>query len=128
MTKNKWWIDRHLSDPYVKKANQEGYPSRAAYKLLEIQEKERIIVPGMNIVDLGAAPGGWSMVAKKLIGRILAHRELRGLRRILLATRDAHRLYTPFGFKPLSHPERFLTISVPNPYQPKRQIKRRSAP
>lgn len=69
MIQSKRWIERHLSDPYVKKANQEGYPSRAAYKLLEMQEKDRFITPGMNIVDLGAAPGGWSMVAKQLVGR-----------------------------------------------------------
>lgn len=62
------WIKRHISDPYVKKAQQEGYLSRAAYKLLEIQNKYQLIKPGMHIVDLGAAPGGWSQVAKKQVG------------------------------------------------------------
>ncbi len=63
------WLDRHHSDEYVKKASQEGYRSRAAYKLLEIQEKDRILQPGMRVVDLGAAPGGWSQVARQLTGK-----------------------------------------------------------
>ena len=62
------WLDRQFNDDYVKRAQQEGYRSRAAFKLLEIQEKDRIIKSGMLIVDLGAAPGGWSQVARKLVG------------------------------------------------------------
>ena len=62
------WLDRHLSDAYVKRAVQEGYRSRAAYKLLEIQERDRILKPGMSVVDLGAAPGGWSQVVRRLVG------------------------------------------------------------
>jgi len=62
------WLDRHHSDEYVKKAFREGYRSRAAYKLLEIQHKDRILRPGLTVVDLGAAPGGWSQVAQQLAG------------------------------------------------------------
>jgi 23S rRNA (uridine2552-2'-O)-methyltransferase len=62
------WIDRHLRDEYVRRAREEGYRSRAAFKLLEIQEKDRILTPGMTVVDLGAAPGGWSQVAARLVG------------------------------------------------------------
>lgn len=68
MTGSKKWLDRQHKDPYVQKARDEGYPSRAAYKLLEIQEKEQLFKPGMVVVDLGAAPGGWSKVAAKLVG------------------------------------------------------------
>lgn len=63
------WLDRHFSDAYVKRAQQEGYRSRAAYKLLEIQERDRVLRPGMAVVDLGAAPGGWSQVARRLVGQ-----------------------------------------------------------
>lgn len=69
------WMQEHLTDFYVKKAQREGYPSRAAYKLLEIQEKDKLLSPGMNVVDLGAAPGGWTVVALDLVGssgRIIA--------------------------------------------------------
>jgi len=62
------WLDRHFSDDYVKRAQKEGYRSRAAFKLLEIQQKDRCIKPGMCVVDLGAAPGGWSQVARGLVG------------------------------------------------------------
>ncbi len=57
------WIERQLSDPYVVKAQKEGYRSRAAYKLLEMDEKHHFLKPGMSVVDLGAAPGGWCQVA-----------------------------------------------------------------
>jgi len=63
------WLGEHFSDEFVKKAQQEGYRSRAVYKLKEIQEKDRIIQPCMKVVDLGAAPGGWSQYATQLIGR-----------------------------------------------------------
>jgi 23S rRNA (uridine2552-2'-O)-methyltransferase len=62
------WLKEHFNDPYVKKAQKDGYRSRASYKLLEIQEKYRIVRPGMSVVDLGAAPGGWSQVTSRLIG------------------------------------------------------------
>ncbi len=62
------WLKEHFNDPYVKMAQKDGYRSRASYKLLEIQEKYRIIRPGMSVVDLGAAPGGWSQVTSRLIG------------------------------------------------------------
>jgi 23S rRNA (uridine2552-2'-O)-methyltransferase len=62
------WLNRHFSDAYVKRAQREGYRSRAAYKLLEIQDKDRILTPGMRVVDLGAAPGGWSQVAVRMVG------------------------------------------------------------
>lgn len=62
------WLDRHFSDPYVKRAQQEGYRSRAVYKLLEIQASDRVLAPGMTVIDLGAAPGGWSQVAARIVG------------------------------------------------------------
>jgi 23S rRNA (uridine2552-2'-O)-methyltransferase len=63
------WLGEHFSDEYVKKAQQEGYRSRAVYKLKEIQEKDRILQPCMKVVDLGAAPGGWSQYATQVVGR-----------------------------------------------------------
>lgn len=62
------WLQRHANDPYVKQAQKDGYRSRASYKLLEVQEKYKLIRPGMSVVDLGAAPGGWSQVTSRLIG------------------------------------------------------------
>ena len=62
------WLKEHFDDPYVKMAQRDGYRSRASYKLLEIQEKDRILRPGMTVVDLGAAPGGWSQVAADIVG------------------------------------------------------------
>lgn len=62
------WLDRHVNDEFVKRSQREGYRSRAVYKLLEIQEKDHLIKPGQTVVDLGAAPGGWSQVAEKLVG------------------------------------------------------------
>ena len=69
------WLARHLSDPFVKQAQKDGYRSRSAYKLVELNEKDHLIRPGMRIMDLGSAPGGWSQVAGKLVGekgRVLA--------------------------------------------------------
>jgi len=69
------WLSRHLSDPFVKQSQKDGYRSRAAYKLIELNEKDRLIRPGMRVLDLGAAPGSWSQVAGRIIGgkgRILA--------------------------------------------------------
>ncbi len=62
------WMHEHLSDEFVKKAKKEGYRSRAVYKLLEIIEKNKIIQNGDIVLDLGAAPGGWSQVAVKFVG------------------------------------------------------------
>jgi 23S rRNA (uridine2552-2'-O)-methyltransferase len=62
------WLERQLSDPYVARAKREGFRSRAAYKLAEIDDKYRLLKPGMRVVDLGAAPGGWSEVAAKRVG------------------------------------------------------------
>jgi len=62
------WLTRQLNDPYVAKARREGFRSRAAYKLIEIADKYHLFRPGQRIVDLGAAPGGWSQVAAKSVG------------------------------------------------------------
>lgn len=72
---SKAWLKEHREDPYVQRAQREGYRSRACYKLLELQEKDKLIRPGMVVVDLGSAPGGWSQVAAELLkdrGRIIA--------------------------------------------------------
>ncbi len=62
------WLREHFTDEYVRRAQVEGYRSRAVYKLLEIHEKDRLLRPGMTVVDLGAAPGGWSQLATKRVG------------------------------------------------------------
>jgi 23S rRNA (uridine2552-2'-O)-methyltransferase len=62
------WLERQLNDPYVARAKREGFRSRAAYKLAEIDDKHKILKPGARVVDLGAAPGGWSQVAAKRVG------------------------------------------------------------
>ena len=62
------WLREHFDDIYVQRAKDEGWRSRAVYKLLEINEKDRLIKPGMTVLDLGAAPGGWSQMAAKLVG------------------------------------------------------------
>lgn len=62
------WLHEHFNDPWVKRAQAEGYRSRAVFKLLEIQQKDRILRPGMTVVDLGAAPGSWSQVAAGMVG------------------------------------------------------------
>ena len=69
------WLKAHFDDEYVKRAQREGFRSRAVYKLEEIQQKDRILRPGMTVVDLGAAPGGWSQYAGRLLkekGQIIA--------------------------------------------------------
>jgi 23S rRNA (uridine2552-2'-O)-methyltransferase len=65
---SKLWLERQLNDPYVAKAKREGYRSRAAFKLIEIDDKYRFLKSGMTVVDLGAAPGGWSQIAAKRVG------------------------------------------------------------
>ena len=67
-SKNRSWIKQHVNDPYVMQSQKDGYRSRASYKLLEIIGKDRLIRPGMTVVDLGSAPGGWSQVAMELVG------------------------------------------------------------
>ena len=62
------WLDRHFRDEFVKRAQREGYRARAAYKLLEIQEKDHLLKRGMRVVDLGTAPGGWAQVAQEIVG------------------------------------------------------------
>lgn len=65
---SKQWLDEHFDDHFVKQAKKDGYRSRAVYKLLEIQAKDQLIKPGMRVVELGAAPGGWSQVLSKEVG------------------------------------------------------------
>jgi 23S rRNA (uridine2552-2'-O)-methyltransferase len=62
------WLQEHVNDPYVKQAQRDGYRSRSSYKLIQLNEKDHLIRPGMLIVDLGSAPGGWSQVATRLAG------------------------------------------------------------
>ena len=74
---SKLWLERQLNDPYVARAKREGYRSRAAYKLIEIDDKARFLKKGARVIDLGAAPGGWSQVAAKRVhapqqGRVVA--------------------------------------------------------
>lgn len=69
------WLHEHVNDPYVKQAQKDGYRSRSSYKLIELNERDRLIRPGMLIMDLGSAPGGWSQVAGRMVGakgRVLA--------------------------------------------------------
>jgi 23S rRNA (uridine2552-2'-O)-methyltransferase len=65
---SKQWLRRHVNDPYVQRSKREGYRSRSAYKLTEIDERDRLLRPGQIVVDLGAAPGGWTQVAAKVVG------------------------------------------------------------
>lgn len=72
---SKAWMQEHLNDPYVKLAQKEGYRARAAYKLMEIDDKDKLIKPGMTVVDLGSAPGSWSQVAVQRLkgqGKVIA--------------------------------------------------------
>jgi len=105
------WLDRHFGDEYVKKAQREGYRSRAVFKLLELQEKDRILRPGMRVVDLGAAPGGWSQVACEIAGPgqvvaldILPMEPIAGVELIQGDFREdgpLERLYAVLGGKPV---------------------------
>src|SRR3977135_1958118 len=65
---SKLWLERQLNDPYVGRARRDGFRSRAAYKLIEIDDRHRLLKGGTRVVDLGAAPGGWSQVAAKRVG------------------------------------------------------------
>ena len=85
------WLQEHFQDEYVKQAKAQGYRSRAVFKLMEIQQKDQLIKPGMNVIDLGAAPGGWSEYVRQLIGKknkvialdILPMQEISGVEIIL---------------------------------------------
>ena len=70
------WLERQLNDPYVAAAKREGYRSRAAYKLKEIDDKYRFLKPGQRVVDLGAAPGGWSQIAAERVRAIEGHGQI----------------------------------------------------
>ncbi|WP_100658306.1 23S rRNA (uridine(2552)-2'-O)-methyltransferase RlmE [Alteromonas flava] len=65
---SKKWLDEHVNDPYVKKAQMDGYRSRASYKLIEINEKDKLYRPGSVVMDLGSAPGGWSQIVAPVVG------------------------------------------------------------
>jgi 23S rRNA (uridine2552-2'-O)-methyltransferase len=73
------WLERHLNDPYVHRSKAEGYKSRAAYKLLEIDERYRILKTGLKVIDLGAAPGGWCQVAAQICGSDNDHPSVVGI-------------------------------------------------
>ena len=62
------WLKEHVNDRFVKQAQKDGYRSRASYKLLELNDKDKLIKPGMLVIDLGSAPGGWSQIAGELVG------------------------------------------------------------
>lgn len=66
---NRQWLNEHFRDTYVRRSQQDGYRSRAVYKLLEINERDRLLRPGMTVLDLGAAPGGWSQLVAGIIGK-----------------------------------------------------------
>ncbi|MEI7456380.1 MAG: 23S rRNA (uridine(2552)-2'-O)-methyltransferase RlmE [Nitrosomonadales bacterium] len=93
---SKQWMREHINDPFVQQAQKDGYRSRAAYKLIEINEKDHLIKPGMVIVDLGATPGGWCQVAGAILGEqgkvialdLLPLEPLRGVEFILGDFRD----------------------------------------
>ncbi len=65
---NRSWMQRHVNDPWVQRSQKDGYRSRASYKLLEIDDRHRLLKPGLTVIDLGAAPGGWSQVAAARVG------------------------------------------------------------
>src|SRR6266540_913015 len=66
---SKAWLRRHVNDPYVHRAKAQGYRSRSAYKLIEIAKRDKLVRPGDNVVDLGAAPGGWAQALAERVGR-----------------------------------------------------------
>jgi 23S rRNA (uridine2552-2'-O)-methyltransferase len=78
-TSQQRWLERQLNDPYVARAKREGWRSRAAFKLIEIDDKLKLLKPGQRVVDLGAAPGGWLQVAAKRIGLEKGHGKIVGI-------------------------------------------------
>lgn len=92
---SKAWMREHVTDAYVKRAQAEGYRSRAAYKLAQIAERDKLFRPGMTVVDLGAAPGGWSQIAARRVapgGRVIAVDllEMEGLAGVSVIRGDFH--------------------------------------
>ncbi|MFZ4531778.1 MAG: RlmE family RNA methyltransferase [Alsobacter sp.] len=79
------WLERQLNDPYVARAKRDGYRSRAAYKLLEMDDKYRILKPGQRVVDLGAAPGGWAQVAAARVGSVQGRGKVVGIDLLAIA-------------------------------------------
>jgi len=79
------WLERQLNDPYVAKARREGYRSRAAYKLIELDQKFRLLKPGLAVVDLGAAPGGWTQVAVKRVRAEATENSSKALGKVIAA-------------------------------------------
>jgi 23S rRNA (uridine2552-2'-O)-methyltransferase len=73
------WLERHLNDPYVHRARADGYRSRAAYKLIEIDDRHHLLKPGQRVIDLGAAPGGWCQVAAQRVGSTEADMRVVGI-------------------------------------------------
>ncbi|RUM95506.1 RlmE family RNA methyltransferase [Pseudaminobacter arsenicus] len=73
------WLERHMNDPYVQRSKADGYRSRAAYKLIEIDERYHLLKPGMRVIDLGAAPGGWCQVAAARTGSTEADPQVIGI-------------------------------------------------
>lgn len=73
------WLERHLNDPYVQRSKAEGYRSRAAYKLIEIDDRHKLLKPGLKVIDLGAAPGGWCQVAAARTRSSEAHPHIVGI-------------------------------------------------
>lgn len=67
-TSSRRWLERHLNDPYVHRSKAEGYRARSAFKLVEIDERHKLLKPGLRVIDLGAAPGGWCQVAVQRVG------------------------------------------------------------
>lgn len=116
------WLKEHFADPYVKRAQREGYRSRAAYKLLELQEKDRLFKQGIIVVDLGAAPGGWSQVAAQLIAPtghlyaldILPMEELAGVEFLQGDFREAPILQTLLERMQGAHADIVMSDMAPN--------------
>jgi 23S rRNA (uridine2552-2'-O)-methyltransferase len=106
---SKLWLERQLNDPYVTRAKREGFRSRAAFKLTEIDDKYHLLKPGMTVVDLGAAPGGWSQVAAKRIG--LANGKGKVVAIDLLEMPEiAGVTFAQLDFLELSAPERLIAM------------------
>ena len=82
---SKLWLERQLNDPYVRRAKREGFRARAAFKLIEIDEKYRLFRPGARVIDLGAAPGGWSQVAAQRVGSVQGRGKVLAVDRLEMA-------------------------------------------
>src|SRR5215831_10778422 len=82
---SKRWLERQLNDPYVARAKREGFRARAAFKLIEIDDKHHLLKPGARVVDLGAAPGGWSQVAAQRVGSAQGRGKVVAIDRLAMA-------------------------------------------